>query len=144
MLGRNSHFTIGVHTLTALAFTDEPVTSARLAESVNTNPAFLRQVLGRLRDAGLIETRLGVGGGAMLARAARNLTLLDVYRATEGETTLCAHDCGADATCLIAQRLPTILARLEGRLDHAIARELQGVTIADIAAQIQASDTTPA
>ena len=137
MLGRNSHFTIGVHTLTALALHTEPVTSGQLAGSVNTNPAFLRQVLGRLRDAGLIETRLGAGGGALLARAPETLTLLDVYRATEGETTLCAHACAPDATCAVAQVLPGILGALETRLDAAIARELRSITVAELAQQIR-------
>src|SRR6266705_3376406 len=81
----NSHFALGTHVVTALAVRGDgpPVTSTDLAQSVNTNPSFLRTLLGQLRRAGLIEVALGKGGGARLARPASRLTLADVYRAVE-------------------------------------------------------------
>ena len=138
MLGRNTHFTIGVHALTALAVHGGgPLTSAALAGSVDTNPAFLRHVLSRLREAGLVDTKLGVGGGALLARPADQITLLDVYRATEGDTRLCAHRCEPDASCAVARGLGALLDEIEGRLDDAIARELAAVRVADLASRLQ-------
>ena len=67
----NSHFALATHVLTVLAVNEDRVlTSTQLAGSVNTNPAFLRTLLGRLRAAGLIAVSLGKGGGARLARPA--------------------------------------------------------------------------
>lgn len=135
MFSLNTHFAIATHVLTALALHDEPVTSALLADSVQTNPAFLRTVIGRLTEAGLVQTRRGAGGGALLARPARSITLLDVFRATEGHLQVPRHDCSG-AECAVADAVPTALADLERRLDAAAATELSATTIADIAGQV--------
>ena len=68
-----------VHVLALLASTDEPLSSSWIAQSVNTNPVVIRQVVGQLRDAGLVITTPGCTGGARLARDAAQITLDDVY-----------------------------------------------------------------
>jgi Rrf2 family protein len=60
-----------------------PVTSEALAASIGANPAALRKLLGMLAAAGLTRAQLGKGGGAMLARGAKKVTLLDIYQAVE-------------------------------------------------------------
>ncbi len=84
------------------------MTSSRLADSVGTNPAFLRAVIGRLREAELVVTRLGAGGGALLARPAHAVTLLDVYRATESHPSVCTHTCSGNG-CAVADTVPRVL-----------------------------------
>lgn len=138
MITGNTHFAIATHVLAALTVHHgSPVTSSTLAESVDTNPAFLRAVLGRLREAGLIETRLGSGGGSLLARPASQITLLEIYRATEGQARIATHDCSG-GSCYIAERLPELLARLDQRLDAALAAELGQITVADVVAELNA------
>jgi Rrf2 family protein len=138
MFTSNTHFSIGVHVTIALAVNPGvPMTSAVLAESVGTNPAFLRQVIGSLRDAGLVETGLGQGGGSLLGRPAASITLLDVFRATTGEAQLCAHTCPPDSTCQVAQSVPHMLRDVSSRLDGVMAAELSKTTVADLAAQIE-------
>jgi Rrf2 family protein len=139
VLTSNTHFTIAVHVLTALALHEgRPVSSSLLAESVHTNASFLRAVLGRLRRAGLLETKRGKGGGSTLASAPEEITLLDIYRATEGEATLQSHDCsGGD--CPVAMKMPGVLARISGRLDHVVAAELGTIHMADIVRQVQST-----
>jgi Rrf2 family protein len=136
MITSNTHFAIATHVLTALALHEGTLmTSGQLAYSVDTNPAFLRAVLGRLREAELIQTRLGKGGGSTLARPARAISLLDVFRATEGTARLAQHDCGGSA-CVVGQQMPKLLKGIECRLDTLLAKELSGTTIADLAAEL--------
>jgi Rrf2 family protein len=45
---------------------------------------FLENILGDLRNAGIIESRRGVDGGYLLARPAGDITLADVIRAVDG------------------------------------------------------------
>ncbi|MFT5586780.1 MAG: Rrf2 family protein [Cognaticolwellia sp.] len=138
MLTRNTHFSIGVHVLTALAVNrDTPMTSATLASSVDTNPAFLRQVIGQLRKAGLVQTKLGKGGGSLLDREPQDISLLDVYRATVGTAGLATHDCPPDSHCFVAQGVPQVLDRLSARLDAAVAAELSGTNIAQVADEVR-------
>ena len=70
---QNSHFALAVHVLTALSIRDR-MTSVELAASVNTHPTFVRTLLGRLKEAGLVDVKMGKGGGA-------NRRELDNFRA---------------------------------------------------------------
>jgi len=135
MITGNTHFAIATHVLVALAAANRLLTSAQLAATVGTNPAFLRAVLGRLRAADLIITRLGPSGGALIGRPAGSISLLDVYRATEGQAELSKHDCSG-IECPIAKGIPRVLARIEQRLDASVAEELSGFSIADIVSEV--------
>jgi len=135
MLTGNTHFAIAVHLLTAMSFfPDRPVSSTQLATTVPTNPAFLRVVLSRLRDAGLVRTTRGHSGGNALARDPGEINLLQVFRAVEGEALLNTHDCST-STCKLAARIPALLERLGQRVDAAVATELEAVTVAALAAE---------
>ncbi len=79
----SSRFTVAVHILSLVAIErNELCTSEWIAESVNTNPVVIRRVIGKLRDAELVQVRQGVGG-ATLQKPLNEITLLDVYRAVE-------------------------------------------------------------
>ncbi len=138
MVTGNTHFSIGVHVLTALAYNPGvPISSEQLAGSVDTNPAFLRQVIGRLKSAGLVKTKLGKGGGALIARQPDAITLLDIYRATEGQAELCTHTCAPDSECVVAREVPQFLGALSARLDAVISEELARTSVADIAGSLR-------
>lgn len=61
----------------------EPVTSEALAASIGANPAALRKLLGMLAAAGITRAQMGKNGGAVLARGAKKVSLLDIYEAVE-------------------------------------------------------------
>jgi Rrf2 family protein len=133
----NSHFALATHVLTVLAVHRDagPVTSARIARSINTNPAFLRTLLGQLRDAGLIEISLGKGGGARLARPAARVTLADVYRAVEKRPAIQLHRCTPDKRCLVGRNILPLLQDVVTDVEAAALRRLADTTVADLAAQ---------
>lgn len=81
----STRFAVAVRVLTLIA-ADKPnaVTSEKLAARLGANPAAVRRLLGRLTAAGLTTARLGKGGGAVLARPAKKITLAEIYRAVEG------------------------------------------------------------
>src|SRR5207245_7223471 len=125
----NSHFALATHVLTILAVhEDGPMTSAQLARSVNTNPAFLRTLLGQLRAAGLIEVSLGRGGGARLARPASRLTLADVYRAMERRPAVQLHRCTPDKACVVGRNILPVLDRVVRDVESVTLRRLAGKT----------------
>ena len=60
MAGSSVQFAIATHIMTALSFYyGKAVTSASLAESVNTDPTFMRKSLSKLAKAGLVVTSRG-------------------------------------------------------------------------------------
>jgi len=134
----NSHFALATHVLTALAVRagDGPVTSAQLALSVNTNPAFLRSLFGRLRDAGLIDVSLGKGGGARLARPASRITLADVYRAVEKDSPAQLHHCSPSEKCMVGRNILPLLDDVIRDVESAALARLKRRTIADLATQV--------
>lgn len=91
----------------------------------------LAKIMQRLAGAGIVETRRGGGGGAVLARAPEKIRLGVVIRLLEEDQPLV--ECfGVDGgTCTIDGR-----CRLKGRLRSAEAAffaDLDGATLADIA-----------
>ena len=53
------------------------------AEAVPAN--FLAQILGELRDGGLIVSKRGIQGGYALARPPEQITLFDIMKVIDGE-----------------------------------------------------------
>ncbi len=83
-----TRFAGSTHVLAALALgRGIPVSSEVIGRSVNTNPAFVRRLLGALSRAELTTSQLGQGGGALLTRPAEESTSFDVYHAV-GEPAL--------------------------------------------------------
>lgn len=129
----NTHFSRAVHALSAMAFNEgQVVGSEMLAGSMGTNPSFLRGLLGQLRDAGLVETRLGKTGGSTLARPADQITLLDIYRVTELKPAMTAHTCDGKSACPVAQNMEKMLEDLNRKLENTVTTELKKITLADL------------
>lgn len=63
---------------------DTAVQAVQIAERHDIPKQYLDQLMMLLRKAGLIESLRGRQGGYRLARAPRNITLLDVVQALEG------------------------------------------------------------
>lgn len=133
----STRFAVAVHVLTALAVTDDkPLRSEDLAYSANTGAVVIRGLLSRLADAGLTRSQLGAGGGAMLARPAAEIRLLDVYMAVEDTELFSMHRSPPCSTCAvggnIVEAMQPTLARARGALED----ELAGTSIADVAAEV--------
>lgn len=129
----SSRFAVAVHVLTLLAQSGgEPVTSEYIAGSVNTNPSLVRRLLSTLARAGLTTSQMGTGGGALLARAAGEITLLDVYRAVDEGELFAMHREQPNPACPVGRN---IQAELHHRFDaatHALEAELGRTTIAQM------------
>jgi Rrf2 family protein len=137
---RSTRFAIGVHILTAIAFREgDAVPSEVLAASVSTNPAFIRQVLMQLRRAGFVDSRLGKGGGTVLARAASSIRLDEVYRATASAPTVSLHRTKPSQECPVGRNIQPLLTKVLGRAESALLKELRRVSLADLVAEIRAS-----
>lgn len=64
--------------------TSDPVKGEAIATAQGIPLRFLENILGDLRNAGIVESRRGVDGGYLLARAPAEITLADVIRAVDG------------------------------------------------------------
>ncbi|QQO09150.1 Rrf2 family transcriptional regulator [Breznakiella homolactica] len=73
-------FSIAIHILLSAEVFKEThkVTSDFIASSANTNPVIIRNIMGKLKEAGLIEVAAGTGGIA-LTRKPKDISLKDIY-----------------------------------------------------------------
>ena len=113
---------------------EQAFSTAALAEEFGLSRNHLSKIMQRLAGAGLIATRRGGGGGAVLARPAAEIRLGEVVRLLEEGQPLveCLRmdggACSLDGQC-----------RLKGRLRSAQAAflaDLNRTTLADIALPI--------
>lgn len=137
----SSRFAVAVHILTLLEMCEEgPVTSKCIADSVNTNPAVVRRILSMLAQAGITTSRLGAGGGALLARPASDITLLDVFRAVEEETLFTMHHGQPNPQCPVGRNIQSVLEATTDAAQRALEAELAHRTVADILRQVNAHE----
>ncbi|HEX7089089.1 MAG TPA: Rrf2 family transcriptional regulator [Longimicrobiales bacterium] len=132
-----SRYTVALHILTLLGLITEGndtfVPSDRIAASVNTNPVFIRRVLGTLRKAGLVSVqRGGTGAGWRLARHPGEITLLDVYRAIVQTPLFELHHSTPNQRCVIGRGIQSALKDIYENSETAMKRELAQVTVADL------------
>ncbi|MFJ8161450.1 Rrf2 family transcriptional regulator [Streptomyces sp. NPDC096136] len=136
-MSANSRMTTATHTLAWMALVcpqrpDGIVTSDQIADSVNTNPVVIRRTLGHLRDAGLVESRRGVGAGWRLTRPPEEMTLRDVHQAVETDPLLALHAATPNPKCPVGAGIPPVLREAYDRAEESMRRELATVTIADV------------
>ena len=132
---RSRRLSVALHVLAHLAERPgESRTSEDLARCVATNPVVVRRTLAGLREAGLIESTAGRGGGWRLAREPERITLGEVCRVL-GERLLFAVELAAPTGCRLQA---AVTDGMSGFLDDAEAMllaRLDGVTIASLAAR---------
>lgn len=127
----NSQFSIAVHILTLLDSSSGPMGSAEIADSVGVNPVVIRTVTGLLRRAGLLTTQRGVAG-AELARSARQISLLDVYRAVDAPDSVLKVHQNPNLACPVGAGIQRALEDIYGQAQAALEAHLAGVTLSDM------------
>lgn len=133
----NSRFTLAVHMLGLVSYHQtqrgEPATSEQMARSINTNPVVVRRILGDLRDAGLVDTKRGVGGGVRLARKPETITLRDVYEAVDRDCEILAlYPNPPSRSCMVGAHIEGFLREVYGEAEEALKQKLAAVTVADL------------
>ena len=126
----NSQLSVALHALGHVAARKgEPMTSEELAECAGTNPVVVRRILGRLREAHLVDSTRGRHGGWRLSQDPAAITLADIHAALSPEPGARAH---ADHDCGIAGRLERRLGEALQRADASMRKELDRTTLADL------------
>lgn len=133
----SSRFAVAVHLLALLHLNaGEPATSEWMASSVSTNPSVVRRILSMLARAGLTTSRLGTGGGALLARPGEGITLRDVYRAVEGGELFSLHHEPPSGDCPVGRNIQSVLEEMTTSAQRAMEDALHRRTIAEVAGEV--------
>ena len=127
----------GVRAMVALArhYGDGPMSIAAVAKDSSVPSAYLEQLIGPLRRAGLVESKRGAQGGYQLTRSPALVRVGEVYRVMEGPVAPmdCVSENPADQTCPLIDGCETRPVWLAVR--DSIAATLDSMTLADLVAQ---------
>ena len=131
-----SRFTIAVHVLTAIEYFQEKetVTSSFLAGSVGANPVVIRNVMGKLKDAGFISVSQGKRG-ISLTKDLSEISFYDVYKAVD-----CVEEGGLfhfhenpNTDCPVGRNIHSAMDEHLRNIQESMEASMKNITLADIA-----------
>jgi transcriptional regulator, Rrf2 family len=131
----SSRFTVALHIFTCVdTFKGEyKITSDFLASSINTNPVIIRNILTKLKTAGLITVARGTGG-ITLTRPLSDISFYDVYQAIEpvenGEL-FHFHE-APNPNCPVGKNIHGLLDGKLKSIQSAMENEMKKYTLADL------------
>lgn len=137
----SSRSAVAIHALTLLArWAERSLSSAEIADSLASNPVLVRRILGDLRDAGLVWSAEGRGGGWSLARAPREITLYDAYAAVETGPILSRLAHPPSEECEVGRHIQGLLETEFRDAERAMEERLGRTNIADLLGQVRARE----
>lgn len=128
-----TRFSVALHILLFVAESSgEDATSARMAQSIGTNPVVVRRIAGLLSRAGLLSVQRGPGG-ASLARPAASITLREVWGAVHPakDPLIRVHPRTNQADAL-GRAVPDLLRTRFRQAEAAMLEDLDGTTLAEL------------
>ena len=135
-----SKFTIAVHVITAIDYFQgkETVTSGFLAGSVGANPVIIRNVMGMLKDAGIISISQGKSG-ITLAKKLSDVTFYDVYKAVDcvGEDGLFHFHENPNTDCPVGRNIHSAMDERLCSIQESMEASMKQITLADIADSVE-------
>lgn len=121
----------GVHILILIALGEGDLSSAGIAKSVATNPAYIRRLMAQLKKGGILKTVRGKAE-PRLAHAPEQITLLDVYRVMEAGVPLLHLDTHTNPECRAGVYIQRALQDHYDALQEKMEAEMAQITLADI------------
>jgi len=135
---KSVQFTVAAHIMAALGyFQGEGISSATLADSVNADRSFVRKSLSKLSKAGLVVTKRGKSGASVLARPPRQITLLDIYRASTAPPAFAIHSYPVNKRCAVSCNLKECMSAVLSQAQYSFERSLAKITLASLVDQIR-------
>ncbi|MFT3699946.1 MAG: Rrf2 family transcriptional regulator [Kofleriaceae bacterium] len=138
---RDSRLSRTLHALLHMADAGRALTSEELAGMLMTNPVVVRRTMAGLRDASIVRSTKGHGGGWELAQPLAKIRLADIYIALD-EPTVFAMASEAEAEspgCLVEKAVTATMSRAFAEAETLLMRRFHEITLADIAASVHAT-----
>jgi len=128
MINKRSKYAIKALVFLARAEREGPQLIASIAESEKIPRKFLEQILLDLKNEGLLESRMGKGGGYFLGRSPEQISLGEILRITDGPLApvSCVSktaykpcpECKSETECSIRPIMADVREAISEILDH--------------------------
>lgn len=140
---RNKRLSVALHVLLHMAERpDTAMTSEEMAACAGTNAVVIRRTFAGLREAQIVSSLKGHGGGWRLARPLSEVSLEDVQRALNERVVTAPSPRDENPGCLIEKAIHLALDDAVAEANRVLDRRLAAITLADIAADVYRLDTT--
>lgn len=137
-MNTSSKFVVATHILTTLAATrmlfgnDRGMNSDLLAKSVNTNPVVIRRLIGTLKEAGFVATKMGPNGGSTLNRDPKDIRLSEIYSAVECGNLYSMHHTCPSNHCPVGSNITDVLSPILSDAQNSFKMVLSKKTLQDV------------
>lgn len=128
----DTKFSSSIHALILISESEMPMNSDQIAESVGTNPSYIRKLTTRLSKAGIIEGHRGVSGFRLLRKPGQ-ISLLDIYKAVMETDTLHLFDIHQNPNdrCIVGHNIRPVLGGMFRGMEMDIESRMRDMTLAD-------------
>ncbi|MDD6926282.1 MAG: Rrf2 family transcriptional regulator [Christensenellaceae bacterium] len=107
------------------------VSSSDIAVSIKTNPSYIRQLMSKLKAAGLLKSMRGAAKPE-LSKSPEKISILDIYRAVEGNTPLLHLDTNINPECGIGVNVQLALQTFYEDIQKTTECAMADITLADV------------
>ena len=130
-----SKFTIAIHIITAIDYFKDStqVTSSFLAGSIGANPVIVRNIMGDLKQAGIIDISQGKSGIA-LAKKLEEITFFDIYKAVDSvnEEGLFHFHENPNPDCPVGRNIHKAIKGKLSDIQKAMEEKMKKITLAEV------------
>ena len=107
------------------------LSSSAIATSIHTNPGFVRQIMMKLRKAGLMVSVTGHAKPSLTKDAAL-ITLFDIYKAVEGDKPLLHLDTHTNPDCGVGVNIQLALRDYYNEIQKTAEEKMKEISLQDI------------
>lgn len=132
-MNRDTRLSDVLHVLLHMDQVDDLLTSHVLARSMGTNPAVFRRTMAGLREAGLVRSEKGHGGGWQLARPLSGITLLEVYEALGRPNLFAIGNRSEHSECAVEKNVNAVVADTMSEASALFTKRFGEITLDQIA-----------
>lgn len=125
-----------IHLLSYLdIYKDGDLSSKAIANSIESNPSIVRQLMSDLRKAGIIETQKGKADPT-LKKDPKDISLYDIYQAINMDHTLLHIDPKTNPKCIVGGNIQHSLNHFYDEIEDFAYTRMKQITLADVIGDI--------
>jgi len=134
----DTRFSSAIHILIMIAGSEQPLTSEAIANSVGTNPSYIRKVTGLLKKKGILDSRQGIHGFSLLIPP-EDLSLYTIYQAINESDEFHVFDLHQNPNdeCIVGRHIRPVLNETFREVEEKAERQLRQTTLADCMEKMQ-------
>ena len=134
----DTKFSVAVLSLVLMSESKVPLNSNPIALSAGTNASYIRKILSRLKNAGIIQSHRGTGA-YVLNTTPDKLTLLSIYKSVmdNGEIHLLDIHQNPNDQCIVGKHIKPVLESMFNKIEEAFVRQLSIMTLRDCINEIK-------